>query len=143
MAKRKVLISACLAGYKCRYDGNSKPVKEIIDFICDNEVVLVCPEQLANLPIPRDPSEIVGDKVINSKGKDVTKEFKNGAKKALEIAIDNNVELAILKSKSPSCGKGKIYDGTFTRTLKEGNGLFADLCIKHGIKVISEKEFVD
>ena len=137
----KTLISACLIGEKCRYDGKSKPNKEIIDFCNNNEVVLVCPEALGGLTIPREPSEILGDKVISKSGHDVTKEFKEGANKALEIALANDVTLAILKARSPSCGHKEVYDGSFTYTWVEGEGLFARMCREKGIEVIDEEEF--
>ena len=137
----KILISACLVGKRCRYDGESKPNKEIIDFCNKNEVILVCPETLGGLTIPREPSEIQEDKVISRNGHDVTKEFKEGAMKALEIALDNGVTLAILKARSPSCGHKEVYDGSFTGTLVKGEGLFARMCRENGIEVIDEEEF--
>ena len=134
-----ILVSACLAGMKCRYDGNDTFKQDIFDLVLKGEAIPVCPETMGGLAVPREPAERVGDKVISINGRDVTSEFKKGAEKTLEIALINKIELAILKSKSPSCGVGKIYDGSFTSELVEGNGMTTELLIKNGIKVINEK----
>jgi uncharacterized protein YbbK (DUF523 family) len=141
------LISACLAGVNCKYnDGNneSELIKEIMR---EKECVLVCPEELGMLPTPRPPAEIIKGKVIDKTGKDVTDNFVNGAEKALEIAekksakLGQKIELAILKANSPSCGCGKVYDGTFSGVLIDGDGIFAALLKRKGIPIITEKEF--
>lgn len=134
------VVSACLAGIKCNYKGEAKPCQQVIDLVARGEAIAVCPEQLGGLPTPRTPSEIIGDKVINQKGQDVTDNFISGAKEALKVALDNDCNEAILKSKSPSCGSGKIYDGTFTDTLIDGDGVFTKMLKERGFKVITEKE---
>ena len=136
----RILVSACLLGCACRYDGKTKPKQHIIDLSKEHVLIPVCPEQMGGLPTPRNPSEIIGDKVINNIGKDVTLEYHKGAQMALDIALLNKVDFAILKAKSPSCGKGLVYDGTFSGTLVEGNGITVDLFLKNGIKVYTENE---
>ena len=136
-----ILVSACLLGINCQYNGESDFTKELLEFLKDKgEFIAVCPEVLGGLPIPRDGAEIIGEKVQTVKGKDVTKEFLSGAEKVLKFAKENNVDLAILKAKSPSCGVGMIYDGTFSRKLIEGDGITAALLRKNGIKVMTEKD---
>lgn len=135
----KILISACLMGCACRYDGKSKP-HEIADALSKKHTLIpFCPETYGGLPTPRFPSEIVGDRVINSQGTDVSAEYNKGANEALRIAKLTGCEVAVLKAKSPSCGNGKVYDGTFTNTLKNGDGITAALIKKHGIKVYTEE----
>ncbi|MCX6759915.1 MAG: DUF523 domain-containing protein [Candidatus Nealsonbacteria bacterium] len=137
-----ILVSACLLGVNCQYNGESDFAKELLDFLKDKgEFIAVCPEVLGGLPIPRDGAEIIGDKVKTVKGKDVTKEFLIGAEKVLKFAKENNIHLAILKAKSPSCGVGMIYDGTFSRKLIKGDGITAALLKKNGIKVMTEKDY--
>ena len=138
--KEKILVSACLLGTPCRYDGLSRPNLCVISLKDRYELIPVCPEELGGLKTPRIPAEIVKDRVITENGQDVTKNYQNGALKALEIAKAHNISLAILKSKSPSCGKGQVYDGTFTKTLTEANGITVSCLIKNGIKVLSESE---
>lgn len=133
-----ILVSACLLGVACRYDGKSKGVKNICDLIKRHNLIPVCPEQLGGLPTPRVPSEKLGESVINQEGIDVTLEYKKGADEALRIAKLFNCSLAILKEKSPSCGCGKIYDGSFSKTLILGNGVTAQLLLDNGIKVLGE-----
>ena len=142
MAKEKILISACLAGLDCKYNGGNNENEKIINFIKNNDVILVCPEQLGGLNTPRDPAENINDKVITDKNKDVTKEFNKGAEEVLKLAKKFNIKKAILKSRSPSCGKGKIYDGTFSGKQIDGNGVTTDLLIKNGIEVISSDDFI-
>ena len=136
----KILVSACLLGEICRYDAKSKPNSEVIALSKKYELIPVCAECLGGLTTPRIPAEIVNDRVLRSDGVDVTYEYHLGAKRVLEIARSNNCKIAILKSKSPSCGRDKVYDGTFTRTLKNGNGICADLLIKNNILVFTEGE---
>lgn len=136
----KVIVSACLAGIKCRWDGEARPCKKVIDLVKQGKAIPVCPEQLGGLTTPRPPAEQKGKKVVTKAGKDVTKEFKRGAREVLKIAKLAGCQLAILKSKSPSCGSGKVYDGTFTGTLVDGDGVLAALLKKNGIVVKSEKD---
>lgn len=141
------IISACLAGINCRYNGGNNESERVREIIDEKECVLVCPEEMGMLPTPRPPAEIINGKVIDKNGKDVTDNFIQGAEKALEIAekksveLGQKIELAILKANSPSCGCGKVYDGTFSGILTDGDGIFAALLKKKGIPVITEKEF--
>ncbi len=137
---KKVLVSSCLLGKPCRYDGKGKPCEAVISFLNGKEVFEVCPEEMGGLPTPRPPAEYIGDKIVSNVGVDVTLEYHKGAKIALEIANRENVDLCILKSRSPSCGKGEIYDGTFSGKLVAGNGCTCDLLLKNDFKVISEEE---
>lgn len=138
--KKTWIISACLLGTPCRYDGKSCPF-EIPDEWKDIELVPVCPEVLGGLPVPRTPSEIREGKVYFKSGEDVTEFFRKGALKTLEIARKNHADAAVLKSKSPSCGYGRIYDGTFTGNLTEGKGITAKRLEENGIRIISSEEF--
>ena len=138
----KILVSGCLAGFNCRYDGGNNLVPEIRQLLEDGLAVTACPEQLGGLPTPRIPSERVGNRVVNREGTDVTAEFKAGAEAALRIARENGCRTAILKSCSPSCGKGCIYNGQFTGELVPGNGVTTDLLLHHGIEVLTEEEYL-
>ena len=138
--KENIIVSACLLGESCRYDGKSKPCQAVINLKEKYNLIPVCPEVMGGLKTPRNPSEIIGDKVIGKDGRDNTKEYKKGAEIALDIALQNGVTKAILKAKSPSCGKGQIYDGTFSGKLKEGNGITAKLFTENGIEVLTEDE---
>ena len=136
----KLLVSACLLGMPCRYDGKSKPCDAVIALRDRFELLPVCPEVMGGLPTPRTPSEIQGERVRMRDGTDVTEHYHRGARMALELARSNGCSVAILKEKSPSCGVGRIYDGSFSRTLTEGNGITADVLIDAGIKVYGESE---
>jgi len=137
---KRILISACLLGEKCRYDGKSKPNAYALKLKSNYCLVPVCPEVLGGLPTPRLPSEINGSKVIMVDGRDVTREYRLGAEKTLKIAQENKCEIAILKARSPSCGKNFVYDGTYTGALTKGNGITAQLLIENGITVYDETE---
>ncbi len=136
----KILVSACLLGVPCRYDGKSKPDNRVIELSKFYELTPVCPEVEGGLETPRIPSEVVFDKVMRKDGKDVTENYKKGAHIALELAKKNNCKIAILKAKSPSCGKDYIYDGTFSKTLKKGDGVCAKLLKENEITVLTEEE---
>ena len=138
----KVLISACLLGKPCRYDGRSKPCEKVIELSQRDgvEVIEICPEQLGGLPTPRVPSEIAGDKVISRNGRDVTEFFERGAKRSLEIAKENDCSYAILKSLSPSCSVCGVYDGSFSGKVVDRMGVTAKLFTENGIKVVSEND---
>ena len=133
--KEKLLVSACLLGENCKYSGgnNYNPAVEALRERF--ELVPVCPEQLGGLPTPRVPSERVGEKVLNREGIDVTREFRLGAERTLEIALAHGVRRAVLQERSPSCGCGSIYDGTFSGKLIPGMGVAAQLLEDSGIKV--------
>ena len=138
--KEYIIVSECLAGINCRYDGKNNKNEKVLEFIRNNNCILVCPEQLGGLSTPRIPAEILGDKVINKNGEDVTHNFKNGALEALKIAELYNCKKAVLKAKSPSCGSKMIYDGSHTGKLKEGTGITTKLFIENGIEVVNEDE---
>lgn len=139
-SKVKVAVSSCLLGTNCRYDGKNS-YNELVLSLKDNfELIPICPEILGDLKTPRVPSEIKGNRVINKEGIDVTSNYLNGAKKTLKIAKDNDCKVAILKSKSPACGKGLIYDGSFSNKLVKNDGICAKLFKDNGIEVYSEKE---
>ena len=136
--KEKILVSACLLGINCKYDGTNNLNEKVLDYIKDKEVIPICPEILGGLSTPRPPSEIISDKVVNNEQKDVTKEYRKGAEESLKLAKLFNVKKALLKAKSPSCGCGKIYDGTFTKTLIDGDGITTQLFKENNIEVITE-----
>jgi len=134
------IVSACLAGINCRWDGKSSPNDLVIKLVKNGNAIPVCPEQLGGLPTPRSPAEQKGEKVFTKEGREVTQEFYGGAEEGLRLAQMYGCNNAILKSKSPSCGIGKIYDGNFTGNLIEGNGVFSDMLIKNGLGAISEDQ---
>jgi uncharacterized protein YbbK (DUF523 family) len=137
---KKIICSACLLGINCRYDGKRKQNKKVIGLTKEEILIPVCPEQLGGLPTPREPAEQRGGKVFTKSGKDVTENFKRGAKEVLKLAGLFNVKEAILKQRSPSCGSGQIYDGTFSGKIIRGNGVTAGLLKRKGIKIISEED---
>ena len=137
---KSILVSACLLGKPCRFDGKSKPCPAVLAISSRYTLIPVCPEVLGGLPTPRTPSEIVGDRVLMQDGRDVTQNYHKGARRALECAIEHGCDTAILKERSPSCGCGKVYDGTFSRTLTDGNGITASLLLSHGLRVLGESE---
>lgn len=136
--REKLLISACLLGRNCKYNGgnNYTPLVEALKARYD--LVPVCPECFGGLPIPHEPSERVGDKVLSKSGEDVTEPFRRGAEKTLAAAIQQGVTRAVLKERSPSCGSGSIYDGTFTGTVVPGNGVAAELLLSRGVVIYGE-----
>ncbi len=109
-------------------------------WVAEGQAIPLCPEQLGGLPTPRQPAEIIGSQVFRRDGVELTEEFTRGAREALKIARLVGAKTALLKSRSPSCGSGKIYDGSFTGRLVDGNGLFAELCKQAGIEVKTEEE---
>ena len=133
-----ILVSQCLLGIDCNYKQTNKKNNKVLELMNNHNLIPICPEQLGGMTTPRPPSELINGRVINNKGEDVTKNYLQGAKLALNIAKLYNVKYAILKSNSPSCGYGKIYDGTFSGTLINGNGTTADLLSKNGIKIFNE-----
>ncbi len=140
------IISACLVGINCRYNGKNSLNKELAQLVEDGKAIPICPEVLGQLPIPREPCETITTKegvrkVMSVSGVDYSKEFLDGAMKTLEICNIIGIKTAILQSRSPSCGYGKIYDGTFTGRLIEGNGLTAEILIENGIKVLNEENW--
>lgn len=133
---KKIAISACLLGDNVKYNGGNNYSK-LFSKLLDVKYVKICPETSGGLKSPRAPSEIIEDRVFSKNNEDLTKEFILGAEKTLKIITNNNIDIAIMKSKSPSCGYGQIYDGSFSNSLKEGNGITVDLLVKEGIKIIS------
>lgn len=133
--KEKLLVSACLLGENCKYNGGNNYDPAVEALRERFELVPVCPERLGGLPAPRAPSERVGEKVLNREGVDVTDAFRLGAEKALEIAVAHGVRRAILQERSPSCGCGRIYDGSFSGKLVPGMGVAARLLADNGIEI--------
>lgn len=138
--KEPLLISGCMLGLCCRFDGESKPIgKDLLNALREKFALIpVCPEQLGGLATPREPSEFDGTRFLSRAGEDVTAQFQKGAEEALRIARFFGCKRALLKEKSPSCGFGKIYDGSFTKTLVGGNGATAELLSKNGIAIYGE-----
>lgn len=140
---RKILVSQCLCGGEpVRYDGKLKSETNplFLKWKEEGRFVTVCPEVFGGLPVPRAEAQRRGDKVVAIDGRDVTAEYTAGAEEAVRLALEHDVVCAILKAKSPSCGNEQIYDGTFTRTLIDGEGVAAEMLRKAGIKVFSEKQ---
>ena len=135
-----ILVSACLLGVACRYDGKRKPNEAVIALKEKYNLIPVCPEIMGGLPTPRLPSEIRGETVIMENGDDVTDKYSKGAEETLRLARLFGCGKAVLKEKSPSCGSGRIYDGTFSKTLTEGNGVTAGMLLANGIMVAGETE---
>lgn len=140
---KNILVSKCLLGHPCRYDGRSVPCAEVIKLQDKYNLIPVCPEELGGLPTPRIPAEIIGERVVRRDGVDITSEYTLGAKIALTYALENGCEIAILKSKSPSCGKDRIYDGTFTGTITSGYGVTARMLMSKGIHILDESEIYE
>lgn len=137
-----ILISGCLLGIGCRYDGKKKPLpEETLNLLKDRfNLIPVCPEQLGGLPTPRIPSERQGDKFFMADGTDVTENYRRGAEETLYIAKLFSCSMALLKEKSPSCGCGFIYDGSFSKTLTKGDGMTAEVLKENGIEIFGESQ---
>lgn len=148
VADPAVLVSACLAGRACRFDASAGHDDEVARLVAEGRAVLVCPEVEGGLGTPRPPAEIVGGdghdvlagraRVVTVDGEDVTEPYLEGARRALQTARSAGATRAILKSRSPSCGRGAVYDGSFTLTLREGDGVTAALLEREGIEVVTE-----
>ena len=136
----KIMVSACLLGENCKYSGGNNQSEKVLVYLKGHEVIPVCPEVMGGLPTPRLPAEIVGGEVINKAGVSVDSEFRLGAMKALEIAKGEKIDLAILQSRSPSCGVKEIYDGTFSGTKIPGRGVFAEQLIQNGFAVMDKED---
>ena len=135
---KKIAVSACLLGENVRYNGTNKKNDSLINLLNNCEIISICPEMYAGFKIPHVPYEIKDNIVIDKDNNDVTDMFISGASIALEKIKD--CDFVVLKTKSPSCGYKKIYDGSFTGTLVDGNGVFTDLCLKNNIKVFTEED---
>lgn len=140
MRREKILVSACLLWEKVRYDGKDNYVEGLERLKADYDLIPLCPEVLGGLSVPRDPAEIIRGRILTNKGKDVTAQFLLGAQDVLDFCLKNNIHKAIMKDRSPSCGKGRIYDGSFSNRLVEGNGVTVELLQRNHIKVYSEEE---
>lgn len=140
--KEKILISACLCGCNCKYNGKNNLINELDELKERYHLIYICPETSGGLKSPRDPAEIIGSKVLLKNGEDVTTNFLLGARKSLEKCLRYDCKVAILKESSPSCGVSSIYDGTFSGKKIKGNGLTTRLLLENGIKVYSENDLL-
>ncbi|MGL4368058.1 MAG: DUF523 domain-containing protein [Spirochaetota bacterium] len=138
-----ILVSACLVRVNCRYNGRDFPDERIYKLFREGKAIAVCPEMLGGLPSPRKPCEIREGRVYASDGIDLTEEFRRGAEIGADIARAAGCRCAVLKAKSPSCGCGRIYDGTFTGKIIEGDGFFAALLRENGVTVFTEETVPD
>jgi len=138
-----ILVSACLLGCPCRYDGKSKPNAAVLALMEQHTLIPVCPEQMGGLATPRAPAERREGGVFTQAGMDVTAQYRRGAEEALRLANLYGCTCAILKERSPSCGSGEIYDGSFSRRLIAGDGVTAALLKANGIAVCGESEVDD
>lgn len=143
MKNYEFVVSACLAGLKCKYNGGSNPCEYVKRLYKEGRALPLCPETLAELPVPRAPSEIRNGKVVSKDGDDLTSRFLQGAKRAMVLARSSNAKKAILKSRSPSCGYREIYDGSFSRTLCAGNGVWTEGLIEAGFEIFTEESLPD
>ena len=140
------IVSACLLGQNCKYNGGNNLNEEVVEFCKNHKYITVCPESAGRLPAPRPPAEKTGCRIVDKDGKDVTDAFLRGADISLKSCMEmarisgEEIEGAILKANSPSCGVGQIYDGTFSGTLTEGDGVFAGMLKRLGVEIITEKE---
>jgi len=136
----KILVSACLLGENCKYNGKNNLCEKVIEYVKNDEVIPVCPEVLGGMSIPRPSCELSKGRVIDISGNEYTLFFEDGVKQASTIAEQKGVDLAILQSRSPTCGVNQIYDGSFSGKLIEGSGLFAKKLMEMGIKVLDAEE---
>ena len=134
----RLLVSACLLGCACRYDGGVRPCGAVLRLAEKHALIPVCPEQLGGLPTPRPSAEIRGDRVVNREGADVTAAYRKGAEETLRLCQTLHAEGAVLKARSPSCGRGEVYDGSFSGRLTPGDGVTAGLLLSRGIPVWTE-----
>lgn len=139
----KIVVSACLLGENCKYSGGNNRNERLLALLCGHEVIPVCPEVLGGLPVPRIPAEIVDGVVKNRDGFSVDQEFRRGAAAALDICIREKPDLVILQPRSPSCGVGTVYDGTFSGKLVPGNGVFAALASENGFRVANVEQILE
>ncbi len=138
--REPLLVSACLMGVKCRYDGGEQYLPAVAKLMESYALVAVCPEVLGDMPTPRTPAEIRGDRVVSADGEDRTEKFRLGAERTLAIARRVGAKKALLKSRSPSCGKGLVYDGTFSGKLVPGRGAAAAMLEENGVRVFSDED---
>ena len=138
----KIMVSACLLGQKCKYNGGDNYDERTAAAFRGHELVPVCPEVAGGLTVPRRPCEIAGGVVVNDRGENVDEAFRKGAEICLKKAVEEKIDLAVLQPRSPSCGVGRVYDGTFSGRLTEGSGVFAALLAENGFRVMTADEFV-
>ena len=138
-----ILVSACLLGVHCRYDGNGVLQEELKQLAKDHNLIPVCPEIFGGLATPRNPAERIGERIITKNGEDVTAQYTKGAEEILQLCKFYECSYAILKERSPSCGYGKIYDGTFGGVLTEGNGVTAQLLAEHSVEIFGESKIAE
>ena len=136
----KIMVSACLLGENCKYDGGNNLNEALLEMLAGHEVIPVCPEVAGGLPVPRVPAEIVNGRAVNRNGEDVDEAFHRGAEKTMEIAGREKPDLIILQSRSPSCGVNEIYDGSFTGKKIPGHGIFAVMAVSAGYKVMDAED---
>ena len=136
----RIMVSACLAGENCKYNGGNNRSEKVVQLMEGNDVITVCPEQMGGLPTPRVPSEIRNGVVTARDGRIVDTEFRLGAKKCLEIALREQPDMIVLQSRSPSCGVRQRYDGTFSGTLIDGAGVTAELLLENGFRVVDVED---
>ena len=136
----KIMVSACLLGENCKYNGGNNLNPELLQMLSGHTVIPICPEVMGGLPTPRTPAEIVNGEVINREGVSVDAKFREGASRALEKARQEKPDLIILQSRSPSCGVREIYDGTFSGRLVSGHGIFAGLAQENGFPVMDVED---
>ena len=138
-AGKRFCVSGCLAGLPCRWDARSKPDPRVQRLVAQGLCIVVCPEVQGGLLPPRKPCEICRDKVLARDGTDCTRAYRKGAERALAMALAAGCTAALLKARSPSCGAGEIYDGSFTKTLVPGDGIFARLLREAGLEIFTEE----
>ena len=136
----KIVVSACLLGENCKYSGGNNYSEKVMKFLEGHQVIPVCPEVLGGLSVPRVPAEIVNGIVTNAEGTEVDREYRTGAERALKIALEQGAQLAVLQSRSPSCGAKEIYDGSFSKRKIPGKGIFAALLEENGIPILDLEE---
>ena len=135
-----ILVSACLLGENCKYNGGNNRSERVLRYVAGHEVIPVCPEMLGGLPCPRKPVEWVGERVLTRDGDDCTAAFRLGVQRTMEIIADKQIDLAILQSRSPTCGVKQIYDGTFSGTRIDGMGALARVLHERGIPLMDAED---
>ncbi len=136
----KIAVSACLLGHNCKYNGGNNRSQKVLRFVEGHEVIPVCPEVTGGLPTPRIPVELRNGRAINANGEDVTDFFQAGTEKTMTRLAEEHIDLAVLQPRSPSCGCKQIYDGTFTKTLIDGKGMFAQALSEAHIPMMDETD---
>lgn len=137
----KILVSSCVMGKNCKYNGGNNYNSRVMEFLKDKEVIEICPELLADLPIPRLSAELVDGVVMSIDGENVDNEYRHAVELAMREIGNVDIDLVILQSRSPTCGVNQVYDGSFTGRLIKGQGLFAQALIKAGYKVVDAEDF--